>query len=111
MPNSISKAATVLALGVAFVPANAKACPFHYNRKIIDQIVVPTLRAEYGDNYTWYDLNKPAISSKRKSVELIFSQSRIDVLDTPNFVIEIEPCRSKVLKAYETSPFPDGRTR
>jgi len=111
MPNSISRAATILALGVLLAPANAKACPFHYNQKIIDQIVVPTLKTKYGNNYTWYDLNKPGILPKRKSVELIFSQSRIDVLDTPNFVIEIESCQSKVLKAYETSPFPDSRKR
>jgi hypothetical protein len=111
MLNSISKAATVLALGIVFVPRSATACPFHYTQKTIDQIVVPTLKAKYGNNYTWYDPNKPAILPGRKSVELIFSQSRIDVLDTPNFIIQIEPCRLKVLKAYETSPFPDDRKR
>ena len=98
-------------LGVALSPAHARDCPFHYNKKTITRLVVPTLKNSYGSNYVWYDLKNPTVLKNKGGVELIFLQSRPDVMDTPNFVIEIDSCRSKVIKAYETSPFPENSKR
>ena len=81
-------------------------CPFTYNRTVVDSMVIPKLKEVYGDNYIIYDLSKPGILELGDRVQLIFRQPRIDVLDTPNFIVEIDRCSLQVIKAYEASPFP-----
>jgi hypothetical protein len=83
-----------------------KGCSFAYNQSVIDRLVVPTLKATYGANYTIWDLKKPGIIEEGDTVQLIFGQWRTDVLDTPDFIIIVDRCASKVIKAYEASPFP-----
>ena len=100
-----------LLLGLASLPAHARDCPFNYDEKIIARIVIPTLKHSYGSNYVWYDFKNPTVVKSKGGVELLFLQSRPDVMDTPNFVIEFDTCRSKVIKAYETSPFPEDSKR
>jgi hypothetical protein len=57
-------------------------------------------------NYTIWDLRTPSIIEKASSVRLIFGQIRIDVLDTPDFIILVDKCATRVISAYEVSPFP-----
>jgi hypothetical protein len=101
-------AVTLLLADCAAAPSSdsKEACPFVYNQSVIDRLVIPKLKAVYGDNYTMYDLKKPGIVDRGQSVQLVFGQSRIDVLDTPDFIVEIDRCSRKVTRAYETSPFP-----
>ena len=86
--------------------SSQKSCEFTYTQEVIDNLVLPVLRGTYGENYTIFDLKRPGILEKDGSIELIFGQSRIDVIDAPNFVVVIDPCARTVIKAYETSPFP-----
>jgi hypothetical protein len=83
-----------------------KTCPFAYGQRVIDKLILPTLKTTYGANYTIWDLNKPGMIEEGNTVQLIFGQWRTDVLDTPDFIIIVDRCTSKVIKAYETSPFP-----
>ena len=81
-------------------------CPFVYDKKAIDDIVIPTLKSSYGQNWNIFDVNHPSIIIEGDEIELSFMQTRIDVLDTPNFVIRLDSCSQRIIKSYETSPFP-----
>lgn len=96
---------------VSTVQTSGRFCSFSYDQGVIDKLVVPELKKAYGERYTMYEVGKPGILEKADTVQLIFGQGRIDVLDTPLFIIVVDRCASKVLKAYETSPFPSDAPR
>ena len=81
-----------------------KACSFTYNQDVIDRFVVPTLKAKYGSNYTIWSLEKPGILKKGDAVELILGQDNIAIIDTPDFIITVDRCATKVINAEEVSP-------
>ncbi len=106
---SLILTATLLLSGCAMASeSEGKTCSFAYDQSVIDRLVLPTLKATYGVNYTIWDLKKPGIIEEGETVQLIFGQWRTDVLDTPDFVVIVDRCASKVIKAYETSPFPSN---
>lgn len=85
--------------------SKSKSCSFAYNQIVADQLVVPALKATYGANYTIWDIKRPGIVEAGDTVQLVFGQSRTDVIDAPDLIIVVDRCATKVIKAYETSPF------
>ncbi len=80
-----------------------RSCPFVYNNKVRDEIVVPTLK-EHGQKFYWlYDLDKPTITYEQGRISLLFMQS-IKSVDGNAFVIVLNSCTLRIFKAYETPP-------
>lgn len=88
-------------------------CHFDYNSDFAKHVVVPVLKAKYGERYTLFNLKDPAIFNKKNYVRLVFGQSKPEEgympMDTANFVLIIDPCTSHVIKSFETSSSPSTR--
>ena len=84
--------------------ARAESCKFTYDAKVRNTLVIPVLQKKEGKLALLYDLERPSISEENGKITLIFGQKTTDVLDTPNFIIMIDPCTRQVIKAGETTP-------
>ncbi len=102
--------ATIFLSGcVAASTSGHPSCSFVYDQRVIKNLVLPTLMAAYGPNYVIYDVKNPGLLEQGNIVQIILRQPRIDVLDTPNFIIVVDQCASRVIEAHESAPFPsDG---
>ncbi len=99
MKRSLASMFAAIALAGCQMPPK---CAFSYNQETADRLILPAMKEKVGNLYKLYDLAKPGIVSSREIVKLVFVQSDKDVLDTPVFIVEVDPCARKVLRAYES---------
>jgi hypothetical protein len=87
---------------VAF--AQPEKCPFKYDKRVRESLVAPAMRTKEGELSKLYYLERPGISVHDGIVSLIFWFKDITVLDPPNFIVAIDPCKRRVISAHETTP-------
>ena len=93
------------ALLISHSDAFAKnACSFSYNN-IEDTVVRPALLARFGESIKYFDLNNPSIRVHGRQAKLLFVPTKtVDghfYLYEGIYVIEVDTCTSKVIRAYE----------
>jgi hypothetical protein len=85
-------------------------CIFKYDRAVLDELVIPAVKAKYGERYKLfykiYNYNEPTVSKHDDKIELIFDQWKPQEghtpIDAPFFVVVVDPCAQRVLESYET---------
>lgn len=78
-------------------------CNFSYTKRVLDEVIVPTMK-EHDQKYYWlYDLKNPKLIEEANLIKLFFRQ-KSKTMDGGMFVIVLNPCSNSVMQAYETGP-------
>lgn len=76
-------------------------CTVVYDQKLIDNVVLPVLKQKEGNVFSIFDLHDPAIFEQQdKNISIVLNQNT-GAIDAPLFLITLEPCSLRVLRAGE----------
>ena len=85
----------------------AKRCPFVYDQTTIDTLIIPSMKARYGDDVDMQGVQNPTIVEKEDSVKVAIDPWPNELAyDKPHFIIVIDRCSRSVTKSYQTSGIP-----
>jgi len=73
-----------------------------YDETLATQLILPRLQREFSD-WRLFDLNDPVVSVYPGFIHLIFVLRKPEFTqypDAPYFVVDLDMCGSKVLRAY-----------
>ena len=84
-------------------------CAFGYDDDVLQNLVLPAVKAKYGDNSVLfekiYNYKNPTLYRHGDELELIFDQEKSNgkaPMDAPFFVVVLDPCTRRVVRAFET---------
>ena len=72
---------------------------------------MPTLKKQFGTDYTYFLQKDPSIDRQNDNVRLVFQQlspdKNIELIDAGPFLMVVDACSSKVVTAHLISGFHD----
>lgn len=118
---TISSLAAAVLAGAGPAQAKHGSCAFDYNQSVAETLILPALKQQIGPAYTRWSLGDPEKRRRDGQVELIFAPAEANAADTPDLVVMVDPCVSRVTavsqqtseQARERSPTPkiNGKAR
>ena len=76
-------------------------CPFEYNDRLIDSVVVPPIKEKYGSEYTEFALRRPELKDYGSFIALRLYKSAAGPNQKNEFAMEVDRCTEKVIRTWE----------
>lgn len=88
---------------------HAGECHFKYSRAFAERTVVPILRKEYGNDYSFFNWRSPGIVSRGRRVTLVFDGVKPDQgvlpFDGPVYLISVDASTCHVIDSREAPAY------
>jgi len=76
-------------------------CPFNYNERLIDSVVVPAMKQRYGSEYAEFAIQQPDLKDYGSFIVLRFYKSAVGPGQEAEFAMEVDRCTKKATRTWE----------